>query len=48
MPTIEQCHPIYMKYQRSQIHEKKLSSQIKIGASILAILVLIILWISWA
>lgn len=36
-----------MNYQRSQIHEKKLSSYLKIGISVVSLLVLFFLWISW-
>lgn len=36
-----------MNYQRSQIHEKKLSSYLKIGAAVATLLVLFFLWISW-
>ncbi len=37
-----------MNYQRSQIHEKKLSSYLKIGAGVAALVILFFLWISWA
>lgn len=37
-----------MNYQRSQIHQKKLSTQIKLGITAIALLVFFFLWISWA
>lgn len=36
-----------MNYQRAQIHQKKLSSQIKIGIALLVTLVFMIFWVSW-
>jgi len=36
-----------MNYQRSQIHQKKLSSQIKIGIALSVALIFAVFWISW-
>lgn len=37
-----------MNYQRSQIHQKKLSTQIKIGIGVAIALLFVYFWISWA
>jgi cell division protein YceG involved in septum cleavage len=36
-----------MNYQRAQIHQKKLSSQIKIGIVLFIAVVFAIFWVSW-
>ncbi len=36
-----------MNYQRTQIHQKKLSSQIKIGIALFVAIVFAIFWVSW-
>ncbi|MCB9807332.1 hypothetical protein H6768_05670 [Candidatus Peribacteria bacterium] len=36
-----------MKFERSQVHKKKLSSQIKISVSALLALIFLFFWVSW-
>lgn len=36
-----------MNFERSQVHQKKLSAQIKIGTSALLALIFVFFWISW-
>lgn len=37
-----------MNYQRSQVHQKKLSTQIKLGGVLVALVLFFFLWVSWA